>query len=162
MAELATQIVPVASALAGVTLTLVGNFYLERSKWHRIRSTEQEARSLQSYADLLQAVTDIARTLRQTVEHLDEGQSVDMQEVASALEDHIGQLRRQSTMARLVGPRSAFDLVRSLEDQVEPIYRLLSEVARSGESSALVAPARQLLQTRDEITDHLREAEGLS
>ncbi|MEV0480666.1 hypothetical protein AB0I69_08605 [Streptomyces sp. NPDC050508] len=162
MAELATQIVPVASALAGVAVSLIGNIYLERGKWQRTRSAEQEALALQSYADLLQAVTDIARTLRQTAEHLDEGNSVDMLEVAAVLEDLIGQLRRQSTMTRLVGPRNAFHMVRSLEEQVEPIYRLLSEVARSGESFALVAPARRLLRTRDEIIDHLREAGGLS
>ncbi|MEU8928720.1 hypothetical protein AB0D30_02390 [Streptomyces sp. NPDC048409] len=162
MADLATQVVPVASALAGVALTLAGNLYLERSRWQRTRHTDQEARSLQAYADLLQAVTDIARTLRQTAEQFGEGHSVEMQDVVTAIDGHIARVRRQGTMVRLVGPRSAFDLVKSLEDQIAPLYRLLVEVSRTGDGSALVEPARRLMRTRDEITDHLRSADGLS
>ncbi|MGX5186163.1 hypothetical protein ACWKT5_26075 [Streptomyces avermitilis] len=162
MADLATQVLPVASALAGVALTLAGNMYLERSKWRRSRHTEQEARSLQAYADLLQGATDIARTLRQAAEQLEEGHNVDMQAIAAVIDDHIGQLRRQGTIVRLVGPRSAFDLVKGLENQVALIYRPLIEVGRSGDGSALVEPARRLMRTRDEITDHLRMAGGLT
>ncbi|MEH0420038.1 hypothetical protein [Streptomyces sp. B21-083] len=135
---------------------------MERSKWQRTRHTDQEARSLQAYADLLQAVTDIARTLRQTAEQFGAGQSVEVQQVVAAIDGHIAQVRRQGTMVRLVGPRSAFGLVKSLEDQIAPLYGLLVEVARSGDGSALVEPARRLMRTRDEITDHLREAGGLS
>ncbi|WKX71388.1 hypothetical protein [Streptomyces sp. XD-27] len=128
----------------------------------RDRHAEQEARSLQSYADLLQAATDIARTLRQTAEQLDEGREVDMHEVVAVVDGHIGQVRRQGTVVRLVGPRRAFDLVTSLEDQVAPVYRLLAEVARSRDGSVLVEPARRLMRSRDAITDHLRETGGLS
>ncbi|MDX3548828.1 hypothetical protein PV729_25715 [Streptomyces europaeiscabiei] len=162
MADLATQVLPVASALAGVALTLVGNVYLERGKWQRTRHTDQEARSLQAYADLLQAVTDIARTLRQTAEQFGEGHSAEMQEVVTAIDNHIAQVRRHGTMVRLVGPRSAFGLVKSLEDQIAPLYRLLVAVERSGDGTPLVEPARRLMRTRDEITDHLRRASGLS
>lgn len=162
MVEIATQVIPVASALAGVALTLAGNMYLERSKWRRARHTEQEVRSIQSYTDLLQAATDIARTLRQTAEQLHEGREIDMQDVVAVVDGHIGQVRRQGTVVRLVGPRSAFDLVKSLEDQVAPIYQLLAEVARSRDGSALVEPARGLMRTRDAISDHLRRAAGLS
>ncbi|MEU7551861.1 hypothetical protein AB0B01_05750 [Streptomyces sp. NPDC044571] len=162
MADITTQVVPVASALAAVAPTLAGNMYVERSKWRRARYAEQEARSLQSYTDLLQAAADIARTLRQTAEHLDEGREVDMQEVVTVVDGHIGHVRRQGTVVRLVGPRSAFDLVKSLEDQVAPLYRLLAEVARSRDGSALVEPARRLMRSRDAITDHLREIGGLT
>lgn len=162
MADLATQVVPVASALAGVALTLAGNMYLERSKWRQTRHTEQQARSLQAYADLLQGATDIARTLRQTAEQLDERRSVDMPAIVAAIDDQIGQLRRQGTIVRLMGPRSTFDLVSLLEDEVAPIYRLLTEAGRSGDGSPLVEPARRLMRIRDEITDHLRKAEGLA
>ncbi|WP_234321308.1 MULTISPECIES: hypothetical protein [Streptomyces] len=162
MADIANQVIPVASALTGVALTLAGNMYLERNKWRRARHTEQEARALQSYTDLLQAATDIARTLRQTAERLDEGRDVDVHEVVAVVDGHIGQVRRLGTVARLVGPRSAFALVKSLEDQVAPLYRLLAEVERSRDGSALVEPARRLMKTRDAITDHLRRAGGLS
>jgi hypothetical protein len=155
-------VIPVASALTGVALTLVGNAYLERGKWRRSRRSEQEARSLQSFTDLLQATTDIARTMRQTAEQLEEGRDVDMYEVAKVIDDLIGEVRRQGTVVRLVGPRAAFGLVATLEGQIAPIYRLIVEVGRSGEGAALVEPARQLMKTRDAFIDHLRSAEGLS
>jgi hypothetical protein len=162
VADIAGQVVPVASALAAVALTLVGNAYLERSRWQRARHTEQEARSIQSFTDLLQGATDIARTLRQTAEQLEEGRDVDMREVATVIDGLIGQVRRQGTVVRLVGPRSAIGLITTLEGQIAPIYRLIVEVERSHEGSALVETARQLMKTRDRFVDHLRSADGLS
>ncbi|WP_240528909.1 hypothetical protein [Streptomyces humi] len=140
----------------------MGNAYLERDKWRRSRHSEQEARSIQSFTDLLQATTDIARTLRQTAEQLEEGRDVDVHEVAEVVDDLIGQVRRQATVVRLVGPRTAFDLVTTLEGQISPIYRLIVEAERSGEATVLVEPARQLMKTRDALIDHLRSTEGLS
>ncbi|MEU6816626.1 hypothetical protein [Streptomyces sp. NPDC046860] len=161
MTDIAGQLIPVASALAGVALTLLGNVYVERSKWRQTQRSEQRARALQSLTDLLQAITDIARTLRQTAEQLGEGRDLDMQGVADRLDELIGQVRRQGTVARLVGPRSGFGLITTLEGQVAPIYRLVSEVGRSGDGAALVEPARQLMKTRDAFIDHLRSADGM-
>jgi hypothetical protein len=162
MADISAQVIPVASALAGVVLTLLGNVYVERGKWQRTRRSEQEARSLASFTDLLRATTDIARTLRQTAEQLEEGRDVDLHGVANVIDDLIGEVRRQGTVARLVGPRSCFDLITTLERQLATIYRLIVEVGRSGEGTALVEPARQLMKTRDAFIDHLRRADGLS
>ncbi|MFC9156377.1 hypothetical protein ACFTT0_15515 [Streptomyces bauhiniae] len=125
-------------------------------------SSEQRAHALTSLTDLLQAVTDIARTLRQTAEQLGEGRDVDLPGVADRIDDLIGQVRRQGTVARIVGPRSAFSLITALEGQVAPLYRLVSEVGRSGDGAALVEPARQLMRTRDAFIDHLRSADGMS
>ncbi|MEV7381868.1 hypothetical protein [Streptomyces lydicus] len=162
MTDIAGQLIPVASALAGVALTLLGNVYLERSKWRQTQRSERRARSLESFADLLQAITDIARTLRQTAEQIDEGRDVDMQGVADRIDDLIGQVRRQGTVARIVGPRSTFSLITALEGQIAPIYRLVAEVGRSSNGAALVEPARQLMKTRDAFIDHLRSADGMS
>ncbi|MFD6970057.1 hypothetical protein [Streptomyces sp. NPDC059979] len=162
MTDIAGQLIPVASALAGVALTLLGNMYLERSRWRQAQQTEQRARSLESLAELLQAITDIARTLRQTAEQIDEGRDVDTQAVADRINDLIGQVRRQGTIARIVGPRNTFSLITTLEGQIAPIYRLVAEVGRSGNGAALVEPARQLMKTRDAFIDHLRSADGMS
>ncbi len=145
-----------ASALAGVALTLLGNVYLEHNKWRQTQRNEQRVRSLESLTDLLQVATDIARTLRQTAEQIDEGQNVDMRAVADRIDDLIGQLRRQGTVARIVGPRSAFSLIATLERQIAPIYRLVAEAGRLGDGSALVEPAQRLMETRDALIDHLR------
>ncbi|MGW3340701.1 hypothetical protein ACWDCL_24865 [Streptomyces sp. NPDC001009] len=112
--------------------------------------------------DLLQAVTDIARTLRQTAEQIGEGRDVDMQGVADRIDDLIGQVRRQGTVARIVGPRSTFNLITTLEGQIAPIYRLVAEVGRSGNGVDLVEPARQLMKTRDAFIDLLRSDDGMS
>ncbi|MGA5319802.1 hypothetical protein ACPCIU_05110 [Streptomyces seoulensis] len=162
MTDIAGQLIPVASALSGVALTLLGNAHLERSKWRQTQRSEQRARALESLADLLRAVTDIARTLRQTAEQIDEGRDVDVQGVSDRIDDLIGHVRRQGTVARIVGPRSTFSLITTLEGQIAPIYRLVAEVGRSGDGAALVEPARQLMKTRDAFIDHLRSVEGMS
>lgn len=162
VADISGQLIPVVSALAGVALTLLGNALLERSKWRQSQRSEQRVRSLESFTELLQAVTDIARTLRQTAEQIDEGRDVDMQAVADRIDDLVGQVRRQGTVARIVGPRSAFTLITSLEGQIAPVYRLVAEAARSGNGAALVEPARRLMKTRDAFVDHLRSVDGMS
>ncbi|MFC8450118.1 hypothetical protein [Kitasatospora sp. NPDC057223] len=161
MTEIAGQLIPVASALAGVTLTLLSNAWLERSKWRRLRTSERDDRTLASFTDLLQTTTDIARTLRQTAEQLDSGQQVNVQAVGITIDELIGQVRRQGTAARLVGPRSTFDLITTLERQVAQIHAAITSAGQSADGTALVEPARQLMRTRDNIIDHLRSIEGL-
>ncbi|MGW6821397.1 hypothetical protein [Streptomyces sp. NPDC055005] len=158
---MAGQLIPVASALAGVALTLVGNMFLERSKWRQSQRSERRARSLTSLTELLQAITDIARTLRQTAEQIDEGRDVDVQAVSDRVDDLIGLVRRQGTVARIVGPRSTLSLITILEGQIAPIYRLVAEAGRLGNGAALVEPARQLMKTRDAFVDHLRTADEM-
>ncbi|MFE6911173.1 hypothetical protein [Streptomyces erythrochromogenes] len=162
MADISGQLIPVVSALAGVALTLLGNVLLERSKWRQSQRSEQRVRSLESLTELLQAITDIARTLRQTAEQIDEGRDVDMKAVADRVDDLIGQARRQGTVARIVGPHSTLGLITSLEGQIAPIYRLVAEAGRLGNGAALIEPARQLMKTRDAFVDHLRRGYGMS
>lgn len=84
-----------------------------------------------------------------------------MRGVADQMDDLIGQVRRQGTVARIVGPRSTYGLIATLEGQIAPIYRLVSEAGRLGDGAALVEPARQLMKTRDAFIDHLRRVDGM-
>ena len=69
-----------------------------------------------AFADFLQSVTDIARTLRQSAERLAARSDLDLDALADGVDELIGQARRQGAMVRLVGPSMTFPLIKQVED----------------------------------------------
>jgi hypothetical protein len=116
VADLVTLLVPVGAALAGVALTFAGNAWLEYQRWRRTQAGEQQVRILGAFADFLQSVTDIARTLRRSAERLASRGHLDLDALADGVDALIGQARRQGTMVRLMGPSTAFPLIKQVED----------------------------------------------
>lgn len=158
MADLVTQLVPVGAALAGVALTFAGNAWLEHRKWHRTQAGEQQARTLGASADFLQSITDIARTLRQSAERLaSRGDlDLDLDTLAGGIDELIGQARRQGTMMRLVGPSTAFSLIKQIEDALAPLHHDIKSIHGADDEEILVKPARKLMKLRDELIAQLR------
>jgi hypothetical protein len=128
VANLATQLVPVGAALAGVALTFTGNAWLEHQKWRHSEAGERQARALAAFADFLQSVTDIARTLRQSAERMTSRGDLDLDVLAERVDELIGQARRQGTMARLVGSSTTFPMIKRVEEVLAPLYHAIKGI----------------------------------
>jgi hypothetical protein len=152
-----TLLVPAGAALAGVALTFAGNAWLEHQKWRRTQAGEQQVRTLGAFADFLQSVTDIARTLRQSAERLASRGDLDLDTLADRVDELIGQARRQGTMVRLVGPPTAFPLIKQVEDVLATLHDAIKSIRGADNTAVLVDPARELMKLRDELIAHLRE-----
>lgn len=157
MADALSQLLPAATALAGVALTFSSGAWLDSRRWRRDIAAEQRGRSLRVFTDLLQCTTDVARLLRQSAEKMVTDGNVDLHAVGDDVGDLIGQARRHATVARLVGPSSADDLITQLEDALAPVHYDLDQAVRTGNGVPLAEPARALMRLRDELVAHLRD-----
>ncbi len=169
MSDRLTQILPAVTALSGVALTLGGTILLERQKWRRSRRSQLADRAVEVFADLPQVITDISRTLRQAAERIAAG-DLDFDALAESVDEQIGRARQLGAAARLIGPSTGFTLVDALEESLEPLYRLVADIAQAVDpadpstlthSDDLVEPAKGLIRRRDALIFELRKASVL-
>lgn len=170
MSDVWSQALPAVTALAGVTVTFGGTLTVERQKWRRTRRSQLVDRALEVFGDLLQATTDIARTIRQAAEQIHHRSLTDFERVTYDVDELIGQARKLGTMARFVGPPDAVNLLDDLERVMAPLYELIVETGQAvdynepatlARSDDLVEAAEALMRQRDSIIAHLRDPAGL-
>jgi hypothetical protein len=156
MSGYSAQLLPAICALAGVTLTLLGAHAGDRRRFYRERQQTYERQSLVAFAELLQTVTELGRVMRSLEEELEEGGLVDKEIAVRRVDDLVGQIRRQAAMARLVGPRSAMNLIVQIESELIPLHKLTVNATEAHSGIHLGKPATRLFNLRDEIADEIR------
>jgi hypothetical protein len=169
MSDLWGQILPAITALSGVAMTFSGTMLVEQQKWRRSRRVDLAIRALDVFTDLLRSLNDVAWTLLEASEQIQTG-STSIEALIKTIGDQITAVRQALTIARLIGPTSAFPYVDELEKQLTALRPLITDIGRtiSAEENAaatrsheLVEAAQALMRLRDSVVSHLRRPEAL-
>jgi hypothetical protein len=170
MSDLWSQILPAITALSGVAMTFGGTMLLEQQKWRRSRRVDLAIRALDVFTDLLRSLNDVVWTLLEASEQIQAGSPTDIDALTRTLGDQMTTTRQALTIARLIGPSSAFPYVDELERQLATVRSLITDIggaARPEENAAatrghdLVDAAQALMRLRDSVVSHLRRPEAL-
>jgi hypothetical protein len=170
MSDLWSQILPAITALSGVAMTFGGTMLLEQQKWRRSRRVDLAIRALDVFTDLLRSLNDVIWTLLEASEHIQAGSPTDIEALTRTLGERTTAARQALTIARLIGPSSAFSYVDELEGQMTALRPLIAglggaieakENAAITRSHDLVDAAQTLMQLRDSVVSHLRRPEVL-
>jgi hypothetical protein len=170
MSDLWSQILPAITALSGVAMTFGGTMLLEQQKWRRSRRVDLAIRALDVFTDLLRSLNDVIWTLLEASEHIQAGSPTDIEALTRTLGERTTAARQALTIARLIGPSSAFSYVDELEGQMTALRPLIAglggaieakENATITRSHDLVDAAQALMQLRDSVVSHLRRPEVL-
>ena len=153
VADGVSQVLPGVFALAGVAVSFGGNAFLESRRMNRARRDEEKRRSEETLVDFLQTLTDIVRTLREAAERHKIREGYDNPTVAAEIDQLVAQARRQVIVLRMVHVEDVVRLIREAEEKLTPLH---VQVMRTTTAEELVGPARELVQLRDRIIDHVR------
>jgi len=115
------------------------------------------------FGRLIEAITELGRTLRTVAEQLavaDRGTvlSVDLAKVIENVNDLVGQVRRSTALARLVTPAVVASVIEEIEQELVPLQRGLLAGPKDGEAiaAALTEPGKRMLSLRDRLVAELR------
>jgi hypothetical protein len=170
MSDVWSQVLPAITALSGVAMAFGGTMLQEQQKWRRSRRVDLAIRALDVFTDLLRNLNDVVWTLQEASEQLQAGFPGDIDALTRTLGDRTTAARQALTIARLIGPSSAFPHVDELERQLAALRPLIADVGRAIGAEESVATTRShdladaaqaLVQLRDSVVSHLRRPEAL-
>lgn len=114
------------------------------------------------FADLVQTVTELARTLRTIAEQLEDGSVRGFIKPVSVVDDLVGQTRKNAAMARLVGSAEAVALVIEVERALVPLHALTVSAAKAKKGESLHRAGQQLFTLRDALVEDVRRTVSVS